>query len=167
MLKMNNCNKCYYNSYLHDRYLINNCQIRIKYKDYKLKNILKLNIYSDTEKYNVINKLKILIIKRRNFEYSINNYLITTKIMCYVYEYYNLNSTYYYYVVDNIIKILPINQNIIEVNKPNFNNYYKIKIDNLNDANYTKYLHKWTLNNVNKKEYYAHLGFYKNCLMIN
>ena len=90
--------------------------------------------------------------------------------MCYNFEYYNATNSYYYYIITSkksIIKILAINQLLIEINKSNFYNYYKIKLDNLNDENYTKYLHKWTLNNVNKKEYHTHLGFYKNCLMIN
>ena len=57
---MNNCNKCYYNSYLHDKYLINNNKLKINYKNYKLKNILNLDLIKHKNEHKNINKLKIL-----------------------------------------------------------------------------------------------------------
>ena len=165
---MNNCNKCYYNSYLHDKYIINKCHIKTKYKNYKLNYILQLDIFIHKHKFEIINKLKVLIINRKKFKiYFIEDiyddsytYSIYTKVM------YNNNipNGYYYnnYIDINnkqkIIKILSLDQLALEINIIiDFSNFYKEKI--LND-----YLHQWTLHNIYKKEYNRNIWFYKNCL---
>ena len=145
---MNNCNKCYYNSFLHDRYVINNDKLKIKYSDYKLKEMLNLEIIEHNDKHKIINKLKITSDKHKHFHvyykencgYKLNSlyYCIFNCMFCYKYyvtpkiNKYCTNGERTNYLYDNLTH----NQIIIEIN----NNIYVYYSDYYATKSLNKYL---------------------------
>ena len=177
---MNNCNKCYYNSYLHDRYIINSNRIKIKYK--KLKDILKLNVFYNKNEHDILNRLKLLINKIKSFVfYYKSDYCLYYYCYCCLnnclfdysdYIYYNkqiinkYSYNYYCYKLNDYHMInLTHNQIIIEITKYIYYNYYyyynnsKLIIDD--------YFEKWTYNNIPNSEYYVNIGFYKKSIHVH